>query len=160
MPAALTSVTPFKGRAAEVSAALEAAIGIGCPGVGRAIEATGNQAVWAGLNETLVLGQPVVVDGAAAVDQSDGWSVLSLEGARAAEVLARLTPLDMRPTCFGPGSAARSLLGHMTCLFVCVAPERYDLLLFRSMAGTAVHELSGAMQSVAAQNARQESDAR
>ena len=84
-------------------------------------------------------------------DQSDGWAVMRLEGAGARDVLARLCPLDLRAPVFKRGHTARSLLGHMNASITRVGVNAFEIMVFRSMANTAVHELNEAMKSVAAQ---------
>ncbi len=147
----ITSVAPFRGQEAAVAGALKQAIGAAWPAPGRITGRAGARAVWSGLGQVLVLGPEVAVAGAALTDQSDAWCCLALEGEGAAAALARLTPLDLRESVFKRGHAARSLLGHMSCLFLRTGAARYEMLVFRSMARTAVHELTRAMESVAAQ---------
>lgn len=147
----ITSVAPFKGKDALVSKALKAAIGAALPAPNRATGKADARVVWSGLGQAMVLGPAVAPAGAAVTDQTDAWACLALEGPDAAAVLARLTPLDLRDSQFKRGHAARSLLGHMNCLFLRSGVARYEMLVFRSMAQTAVHELSRAMQSVTAQ---------
>ena len=148
---AITSVAPLKGQEAKVSKALKLAIGAVMPAPNRATGKAGARVVWSGLGQALVLGPAVAPEGAAVTDQSDAWVCLALEGAGVAAVLARLTPLDLRDSQFKRGHAARSLLGHMNCLFLRSGAARYEMLVFRSMAQTAVHELTRAMQSVTSQ---------
>lgn len=151
VPQAITSVAPYAGQEAAVSDALKQAMGAGFPAPNRSLGKAGARVVWSGIGQALVLGAPVAPKGAAVTDQSDAWACLVLEGDGAADVLARLTPLDLRDSAFKRGHAARSLLGHMTCLFVRTGAVRFEMLVFRSMAKTAVHELSRAMQSLTAQ---------
>lgn len=146
LPEAITWVAPFKGQEATVSAQLRDLIGVGLPPVGRASE--GGRVLWSGLGEYLVLGPPVALTGAAMADQSDGFAVLALEGPLWADVLARLTPLDLRPRAVAIGSCARSLLGHMPCLFHRTGADHVEMLVQRSMVGTAIHEITQAMQNV------------
>ena len=148
---AITSVAPFKGRERDVSGALKAAIGAGIPAPNRVIGKSGARVVWSGLGQAMVLGPPVAPEGAAVTDQSDAWACLALSGQGSAEVLSRLTPLDLRDRRFRRGHAGRSLLGHVPCLFLRLGSARYEMLVFRSMAGTAVHELGRAMEDAAAQ---------
>lgn len=145
-PEAITWVAPFKGQDTAVSAQLRDQIGVGLPPVGRASDR--GQVLWSGLGQFLVLGAPVAPTGAAVADQSDGFAVLALEGPLWADVLARLTPLDLRTRAFDTGTSAQSLLGHLTCLFHRAGPERVQMLVPRSMAGTAVHEISQAMRTI------------
>jgi len=149
----ITSVAPFRGREREVSDALKAAIGSGLPAPNRVIGRTGARVAWSGLGQAFVLGPSVAPEGAAVTDQSDAWTCLALNGRDAADVLARLTPLDLRHHRFRRGHAARSLLGHMPCLFLRPGVARYEILVFRSMARTAVHELRRAMEDVTARMA-------
>ena len=141
----ITSVAPFIGQEAAVSAALRSEIGAAFPNPGCVTGESDAQVVWSGLGQALVLGPVVAPDGAAITDQSDAWTWLVLEGAQARDALAFVTPLDLRDSIFKPGQAARSLLGHMSCLFWRTGAERYEMLVFRSMAHTAIHELSTAM---------------
>ena len=153
-PDAITLVAPFKGQDNAVSAALKSGIGAAWPAPGRATGKAGARVIWSGLGQALVLGPPVTVTGAAITDQTDAWVAFVLEGKGATDVLARLTPLDLRDSQFKRGHAARSLLGHMNCLFLRAGVMRFEMLVFRSMAVTAVHDLTRAMQSVTAQSGR------
>jgi len=85
----------------------------------------------------------------AVTDQSDGWVWLRLVGPKATDVLARLVPLDLRPAAFPDDACAKTLLGHMPVLITRSAAG-FDLLTFRSMAQTAIHELECAMKAVVA----------
>jgi sarcosine oxidase subunit gamma len=68
-------------------------------------------------------------------------------------VLARLVPLDLSPATYPPGSARRTLVGHMPALILYRGGDAFEMLLFRSMAATAVAELSAVMKMVAARAA-------
>ena len=85
------------------------------------------------------------------VDQSDSWAVVRLQGDLAAEVLSRLTPLDLRPSVFKRGHTARSSLQHMNVSISCVGAQAFEIMAFRSMAQTLVDDLKTAMLSMAAQ---------
>ena len=148
---AITSVMPLKGQDKAVSAALKDAVGAELPGPGRTTGNAGARVVWSGTGQAMVLGPRVTIAGAAVTDQSDGWACMALEGEDARAVLARLVPLDLRVGVFKSGHAARTLLGHMSCVLMRTGKDRYGLMVFRSMAKTAVHELEIAMKSVAAQ---------
>jgi heterotetrameric sarcosine oxidase gamma subunit len=87
---------------------------------------------------------------AAVTDQSGGWAALSLSGPMAADALMRLVPLDLGR--MGPGQAARAPLGHMQ--MVLMGQEGgFLILVFRSMARTAWHEIEVAMKALAARKA-------
>ncbi len=148
--APITSVAPFRGREAEVSAALEAAMRAGLPAPNRTTGKAGARAVSTGPGEALVLGVAVAPEGAAVTDQSDAWVHLALEGAGARDVLARLTSVDLREGVFKRGHAARTLLFHVPVTLIRAGKDRWEILAPRSMAKTVLHDLSEAMIGVAA----------
>jgi len=148
---AITSVAPFQGQAKAVSDALKSQIGAALPGPNRTTGKAQSRAVWSGRGQTLVLG-PVIkpIAGAAMTDQTDAWVCVSLSGAQARDVLARLVPIDLRDTSFKRGHAARTQLMHMNIVLMRTGAERFGIMAFRSMAGTLVHDLETAMEAVAA----------
>lgn len=144
------SLAPFRGREAEVAAALGAR-----PVPGAATALAGGRVVFAGLGVWIVEGvepDPVLARSAAVTDQSDAWCGLALAGAGAVAVLARLVPLDLEPVAFAEGAAARTLLRHVPLLLVRTT-DGFDLLVPRSCAATAVAEIVEAMARVAARAA-------
>lgn len=144
---AITWVAPHKGQTAKVSRALDKQMGVDFPSP----NTHANGVVWFGPGQALVCGAAIhAIPGAAVVDQSSAWAVCALEGAGAAEVLARLVPIDLRDAMFGEGAAARTLIGHMNCVLLRTGPDRYEMMVFRSMAATLVHEVTRAMEMVAA----------
>ena len=142
---AITWVAPFDGEAEAVGKA----IGLPFPGTGRMTGEGNHLALWVGPDQALVLGPPLDPKGAAVADQSGGWAVLTLSGRASRDVLARLTPLDLRETAFPEAATARTLLGHLTASLTHIGPDTYEIMVFRSMAHTAVHELTRAMKGVA-----------
>lgn len=151
-PGPITSIAPFKGREKAVSAALKP-LGLRFPGQGRYLAEGGAAIFWSGRGQAFLIGAgapPKLAEAAALADQGDGWAALVLTGQKAEAVLARLIPLDLRLAGFGEGRAARSTLGHMPLILTRPRPGEFGLMVFRSMAGTAVHELSVAMRAVAA----------
>ncbi|MBO6602498.1 MAG: sarcosine oxidase subunit gamma [Roseicyclus sp.] len=159
-PAAITALMPFAGQLRALSAAFKAAHGVPFPGPNRSSAKGGTRVCWSGLDEAFLIGDPAqadLADHAAVVDQTDAWAVLHLEGKDAAEVLARLTPINLGREHFKRGHAARSLIGHMTALIIRTGAQGFTILIFRSMAATAIHELDVAMRGVAARAALQSS---
>jgi sarcosine oxidase, subunit gamma len=57
----------------------------------------------------------------------------TIDGPRAASVLAKGCPLDFHPRVFPPGSCAQSLLGHVNALFVSEG-DGFTVLVARSFA--------------------------
>lgn len=145
----LAMVMPFKGQAD--------ALGVALPPVGQQAPAAGGVLRWFGKDAYLAIGAtlPEGIGGQAAVsDQTDAWARLVLEGAQAEAVLARLVPVDLRLAHFPVTATCRSLLGHMSASITRVDAEAFEIMVFRSMAKTAVHEVSEAMGHVSARSSK------
>lgn len=152
-PERMTSLAPYRGRVAALSAALQAAHGLTWPSPGRITQGAGARALWFGREMALLIGpEPAagLAAHAALTDQSDAWAVVQLAGPRAVDVLARLCPLDLRAAVLAPGHTARSEVAHMAASVSRLAPETWQIMVFRSMAGTLVHEIETAMRRVLA----------
>lgn len=150
---AITWIAPAKGRAAAVSKALVKQISAAFPEP-NCTTGTDTKAVWTGPGQAMVLGAVMKpIAGAAMSDQTSAWACCRVDGAGASAVLARLVPIDLRPDAFAVGDAARTLMGHMNCVLTRTGPNCYDVMVFRSMAATAAHELERAMRMVAARAA-------
>lgn len=110
---------------------------------------------WTGPDQAFLIGKPApdLTGIAATTDQSGGWVGLRLTGHHAADALMRLVPLDLRASAFPPGRTARAPLGHMNMVLLRVAPEEFLILVFRSMARTAWHEIETALAMLAARAA-------
>ncbi|NIZ15397.1 sarcosine oxidase subunit gamma [Phaeobacter sp. HF9A] len=152
-PGALTLIAPYKGQEQALSAALEAVHGMGFPAPNRSHAAREASLIWFGRAQALLIGPPAAEDLAplaALTDVSDGWAMVRLEGAGAEDVLARLVPLDLRPQVFEIGHSARTELKHMMASITKVEENAFQIMVFRSLARTLVHDLKRAMEAVAA----------
>ena len=150
---ALYSISPFKGQQKAVSDALKTAHGMAYPSANRATGKAGSRAVWFGPAHAMLVGpvpDAAVSKQAAVVDQSDAWTMVRLEGVGVAEVLARVVPVDLRSAHFKRGHTARTLLFHMTASITRFGENAFQIMVFRSMAETLVHDLKRAMEGVAA----------
>ena len=149
--ARITSLSPLKERTRELRSALKS-LGLDWPGPGQSIATEGAAIFWTGRDQAFLIGaDPAPLEGLAAMtDQSDGWARMRLKGPGAGAVLARLVPLDLRRSAFGDGQVARTGLNHMMAILLYSGAESFDILVFRSMAGSAEHELVQAMEAVAA----------
>lgn len=152
-PRRVTSVAPFAGQDKAVAAALKA-MGIGWPAPNRAVVKGDAACLWTGRAQAFLIGaDPAGLGGIAALtDQSGAWAVMQLTGPGHADTLARLVPIDLRPAIFATGHVARTGLGHMMAVLRRLSAETVEIMVFRSMAATAVHELTVAMQSVTARH--------
>ena len=146
----ITSVAVLPGGAKAVARGLKA-LGLAMPEPNTFVEKKGLRIVWTGREQAFLIGaESPVLEGAAVTDQSDGWAVLSLSGPAAADVLARLVPMDLRIVACPVGTALRSQLNHMNAVILRTGDYAFEIMVFRSMARTAWHELETATHMVAA----------
>lgn len=153
LPGAMTLVAPFRGRERALSEAMKAAHGMTFPAPNRATGKAGARAVWFGRAAAMLMGpvpDPSLGAHAALADQSDAWAVLRLEGERAEAVLARLVPVELRAGVFRRGHTARTLIGHMPGSVTRIGVRAFQVMVWRSVARSLVHELKTAMEAVAA----------
>lgn len=148
----VTFIAPFSGQRKAVSDALKSAIGVGFPAPNRCV-GTGPRVMWCGMGQALVMGAQCPELAAQCVDQSDAWAIVKIDGADAAAVLARLTPIDLRASSFKKGHTARTLVGHMTAGITRLGAQSFEVMVMRSMAATLVHDLERAATGVAARGA-------
>ena len=151
LPDAITSVAASPNAD---PAAFKAGVGMAFPSPNRATGKEGNRAIWTGPNQCFVLGaRPEAIPGYTMTDQSDGWGVIRLDGDGIPDLLARLTSVDLRDSQFKRGHSARALLGHMNASITRTGAKTYDLMVFRSMANTAIHDLERAIRALEGRNA-------
>ncbi len=74
---------------------------------------------------------------------------MRLAGPGTEAVLARLVPVDLRSSVFAEGQVARTGLNHMMAILLRTGDQSFDIMVFRSMAVSAVHELGQVMEAVA-----------
>lgn len=153
-PARITSVAPFAGQDKAVVAALKT-MGLAWPAPNRAVVKGDAACFWTGRGQAFLVGaDPAGLVGVAALtDQSGAWAVMRLTGAGHEQALARLVSVDLRLTAFPVGHVARTGLNHMMAVLHRTAPDAITIMVFRSMAATAVHEITTAMRSVTARHA-------
>ena len=146
----IRSVAVFPGGAKAVAKGLKS-LGLAMPEPNSFSEKKSARIVWTGRDQAFLLGAEVTaLEGAAVTDQTDGWTMLALGGAGAADVLARLVPLDLRLSAFPVGGAVRTQLNHMNVVILRVGDHAFEIMVFRSMARTAWHEIEAAMLMIAA----------
>ena len=108
--------------------------------------------VWTGREQAFLIGAeaPDLGDAAAVTDQSGGWAALSVTGLAAADALMRYVPLDLRLQAFPVGRAVRAPVYHMNAVLWRSGEDSLMVMVFRSMARTAWHEIDEALISLAA----------
>lgn len=146
----VTSIAVLPGQAKAVARSLKQ-LGLAFPAPNTFISAGDATLAWTARDQAFLIGiAPPDIAGVALTDQSDGWAALRLEGPGAADALMRLYPLDLRLHAFAVGAVARAPLNHMQSILMRALPYAFDILVFRSMARTAWHELEAAMKILTA----------
>jgi len=81
-------------------------------------------------------------DGVATVsDQSSGYAVLRIGGARARSVLQSGVPLDLHPQAFAHDACAVTIIAHIGVILWQIDGETFEIAFFRSMADSFAHWL-------------------
>jgi len=151
----LTSVAPFAGQSKALGEAFKTAHGIAWPAPLRATGKAGVRAIWFGKDMVMLAGpEPdAALNAYAALTlQSDAWTSVTLSGADVEAVLARLVPVDLSAANFKRGHTARTQIQHMNGSVTRIGTDSFLLMVFRSMAGTLLHDLERAMESVASRS--------
>lgn len=143
-PGAVWSIASYPGRDPKVG-------GMGLPAPGQILPMGMGRLVWTGRQQAFLMGEmlPEGLD-AAVTDQADAWAWVRLSGADTVAVLARVCPLDLREAAFPVNTSARSLLAHMSAIYIRTGVQSFEIAVFRSMAHTLQHDLTQAMRNVAA----------
>lgn len=148
----ITSIAPFPAAEKQVNAALKP-LGLTFPAPNGQSAKGDARLIWTGREQAFLIGAAApdgLADHAALTDQTDGWAALSLTGPAAVDALARLIPLDLRETAFPVGRVTRAALGHMSMILSRIAADSFQIMVFRSMARTAWHEIGDALDHLAA----------
>jgi heterotetrameric sarcosine oxidase gamma subunit len=146
----ITSIAVFPGGAKAVAKGLKT-LGLAMPEPNSFVEKKGTRIIWTGRDQAFLIGvEAPALEGAAVTDQSDGWAVLTVAGAGVADVLARWVPVDLRLATFPVGRAVRTQLNHMNVVILRTGDHAVEIMVFRSMARTAWHEIETAMHMVQA----------
>lgn len=143
---------------AGVASALSGA-GIEVPGAGELVGGLGNGALWMSPDELMILcahddaeateetlGKALGGLHALVANVSDSRAVFRLagEGSAVREVLAKLSPADLRQTAVPPGRVRRTRLAQVAAAFWFADDDEAVLICFRSVAGYVLDLLSKA----------------
>jgi sarcosine oxidase subunit gamma len=146
-------ITFFPGAEAGVSEAL-GPMGLSLPALGHFTEAGGLilartapcqvLAMRAGAGIALMDELAPLLGMAGLIDLSDARIGVRVTGPHATDGLARLLPIDLHPTRFGPGQCANTLMAHLSVLVLQHAPAVYELQCGRSFAGSFLRAIEAA----------------
>ncbi|WP_299936607.1 sarcosine oxidase subunit gamma [uncultured Pelagimonas sp.] len=149
----ITLIAPFAGQDGALAEAMEAQFGFGFPKPGEVLGEGSLQCRWFGHRQAILIGatEPESMQEVAMItDQSDGWVAVQVCGAHAEQVLARVIPVDLAEVAFPKNSTARTVCGHMMISVTRMGEDRFEIMGFRSMAQSLVHEIGQAAGLVAA----------
>lgn len=148
---AVTSIAMFPGQEKALAKALKP-LGFAMPNVGECLTVGTATLAWTGRDQAFLIGAacPDLGSAAAVTDQSGGWAAFTLTGPAAAGALMRYVPMDLRLQAFKAGSVLRTPLYHMAMILLRVDEQTFTIIVFRSMARTAWHEIEVALKSLAA----------
>lgn len=148
---AIYGIAPFPGKEKSVSKGLKS-LGLVFPAANSFAVNGAAMIAWTGRDQAFLIGAvcPDFGSAAAVTDQSGGWATLSLQGPLAVDALMRYVPMDLRLAHFPVGKSVRTPLYHMSMVLMRVADDGFRLMLFRSMARTAWHEIELALKTLAA----------
>ena len=150
----ITLIASKKGQKKQLSGVLKEAHGMALPAPNRMTGRTEARCVWFG-QQYLLIGpepNPSLNNVARLTNVSDGYAVARAEGAEIEQVLARLVPVDVSRAVFKRGHTARTLIQHMTGSLSRISDTAFQIIVFRSMALTLVHDIERSMQSIAARD--------
>lgn len=152
----------LKGDLAALAAPVHAVTGAAIPDRLRFDEREGGRAAWMAPDELLLtvpleglaealerLEADLAGTHALVADVSAARAAIVVEGAAARDVLAKATPIDLRPGAFDPGACRRTRLAQVAAALACERPDRVEVLVFRSVAAYAFELLRAAADPAA-----------
>ncbi|CCV08942.1 Sarcosine oxidase gamma subunit [Mesorhizobium metallidurans STM 2683] len=118
----LIQVMARRGKWAELAKAAKTRFGVAAPEAPKAIQAKDAALIWSGPHQFLVLSKngkhtmntlaPAFSGPASLSDQSHARALISISGAKARTMLAKLSSLDLHPAVFPVGAAAATSIDH------------------------------------------------
>jgi methylglutamate dehydrogenase subunit D len=118
----LIQIMARRGKGAELANAAKARFGMAAPEVPKAVSASDVTLIWSGPDQFLVLskGGKHAIDilrqafsqSASLSDQSHARALISVSGAKARAMLAKLSSLDLHPAAFPIDAAAATSIDH------------------------------------------------
>ncbi|QND65954.1 sarcosine oxidase subunit gamma [Mesorhizobium loti] len=152
----LVQVMARRGKAAELAKAAKARFGVAAPNAPKAILASDATLICSGPDQFFVLSKggkhtmptlvPALSGPASLSDQSHARVLISISGARARTILAKLSSIDLHATAFPIGAAAATSMDH-TSVTLWRGRDRpdgkavFNLLVFATFAESLWHTM-------------------
>ena len=87
-------------------------------------------------------------DAAYVTDQSDSWVMLQINGENALRAMERISPINLSPSAFPPGSIARTSMEHLSAIVMAEADSTLTLLSPISSAQSFWHAVEQSLTNV------------
>ncbi|UVK54116.1 sarcosine oxidase subunit gamma [Mesorhizobium sp. AR02] len=152
----LVQVMARRGKAAEMSKTAKGRFGVAAPEPPKAVGTADATLIWSGPDQFFVLSKggkhgtgalaPAFTASASLSDQSHARSLISISGAKARTMLAKLSSIDLHPAAFPTGAAAATSMDH-TSVTLWRGNDRSDgqavfnLLVFATFAESLWHTM-------------------
>ena len=81
-------------------------------------------------------------------DQTDNWCILKMEGPDSVAALERICMLDLDPSTFPVGAAARTVMEHLGTIILRSSNSEFILLSASSSASSFLHAVETSLQNV------------
>jgi heterotetrameric sarcosine oxidase gamma subunit len=118
----LIQVMARRGKGADLASAAKARFGVIAPDAPKAVQTAEASLIWSGPDQFLVLSKDgkhtmdplsqVFSQSASLSDQSHARALISISGAKARAMLAKLSSIDLHPAAFPIGAAAATSIDH------------------------------------------------
>ncbi|UVK44209.1 sarcosine oxidase subunit gamma [Mesorhizobium sp. AR07] len=152
----LIQVMARRGKATELARATETRFGIPAPDAPKAVQSQDATLIWSGPDQVFVLSKggrhtmgtlaPALSGPASLSDQSHARALISISGAKARAMLAKLSSIDLHPAAFPVGAAAATSMDH-TSIALWRGGDRpdgqavFNLLVFATFAESLWHTM-------------------
>ena len=152
----LIQVMARRGKAAELARAANGRFGVSAPNAPTVVQAQDAALIWSGPDQFFILSKggkhtmdtlaPALSGPASLSDQSHARALVSISGAKACTMLAKLSSIDLHPSAFPIGAAAATSIDH-TSVTLWRGGDRpdgqavFNLLVFASFAGSLWHTM-------------------
>ena len=118
----LIQIMARRGKAADLAIAAKAQFGVAAPDAPQAVQAPDATLIWSGPDQLFVLSKggkhgtgelgQAFAQSASLSDQSHARVLISISGAKARAMLAKLSSIDLHPDAFEIGAAAATSVDH------------------------------------------------
>ncbi|MER8828912.1 sarcosine oxidase subunit gamma [Mesorhizobium sp. M0938] len=155
----LIQIMARRGKAADLASAAKARFGMAAPDVPKAVSASDMTLIWSGPDQFLALSKggkhamdtlsQAFSQSASLSDQSHARALISVSGAKARAMLAKLSSIDLHPAALPVGAGAATSIDHTSVNLWRGGDQTdgqavFNLLVFATFAESLWHTMLGA----------------